>query len=75
MKGGGTGPGDVQAFNGARQQAGADLGIFTCFNEKVTQRMRDAAASTGRFMEVPKVQIYTVEDFFEGRKPSMPKVA
>lgn len=72
VKGGGTSPGDVQAFNGARQQAGADLGIFTCFNDRVTPRMRDAAASTGRFMEVPKVQIYTVEDYFEGRKPLLP---
>ena len=75
VKGGGTGPGDVQAFNGARQQAGADLGIFTCFDERVTPRMRDAAASTGRFMEVPTVQIYTVEDYFQGRIPALPRVA
>ena len=75
VKGGGTGPGDVQAFNGARQQAGADLGIFTCFDDRVTPRMRDAAASAGRFMEVPTVQIYTVEDYFEGRTPALPKVA
>ena len=75
VKGGGTGPGDVQAFNGARQQAGADLGIFTCFDERVTPRMRDAAASTGRFMEVPTVQIYTVEDYFQGRAPALPRVA
>ncbi len=75
VKGGGTGPGDVQAFNGARQQAGADLGIFTCFDERVTPRMRDAAASTGRFMEVPTVQIYTVEDYFRGRVPALPRVA
>ena len=72
VKGGGTGPGDVQAFNGARQQAGADLGIFTCFEDRVTPRMRDAAASTGRFMEVPTVQIYTVDDYFNGRRPAMP---
>ena len=75
VKGGGTGPGDVQAFNGARQQAGAELGVFTCFKDKVTPRMRDAAASTGRFMNVPKIQIYTVEDFFEGRKPDFPRAA
>ena len=75
VKGGGTGPGDVQAFNGARQQAGADLGVFTCFEDRVTTRMRDAAASAGRFMDAPIVQIYTVEDFFEGRKPDMPKAA
>ena len=75
VKGGGTGPGDVQAFNGARQQAGADLGIFTCFQDRVTHNMRNAAASVGRFMDVPVVQIYTVEDFFEGRQPVMPKAA
>ena len=36
VKGGHTGPSDVQAFNGARQQDGADIGIFTCFDERVT---------------------------------------
>ena len=72
VKGGGTGPGDVQAFNGARQQAGAHLGIFTCFEERVTPRMRDAAVSCGRFMETPVVQIYTVEDYFTGRQPRLP---
>lgn len=75
VKGGGTGPGDVQAFNGARQQAGADLGIFTCFEDRVTHNMRNAAVSAGRFMDVPVVQIFTVEDFFDGRQPLMPKAA
>ena len=75
VKGAAAEPGDVQAFNGARQQAGADLGIFTCFEDRVTSRMRDAAASTGRFMDVQVVQIYTVEDYFAGRRPQMPKAA
>ena len=75
VKGGGTNPGDVQAFNGARQQAGADMGIFTCFEDRVTPRMRNAAVSAGRFMDVPTVQIYTVDDYFEGRHPKMPKAA
>ena len=75
VKGGGTKPADVQAFNGARQQAEADLGIFTCFENRVTTGMKTAAASTGRFMEVPRVQIYTVDDFFAGRRPRLPRVA
>ena len=75
VKGGSTGPGDVQAFNGARQQAGADLGVFTCFEDRVTTGMRNAAASAGRFMKAPVVQIFTVEDYFEGRVPAMPKTA
>ena len=72
VKGGGTGPGDVQAFNGARQQAGADLGIFTCFDDRVTNGMKNAAASAGRFMETQIIQLYTVEDFFAGRRPTLP---
>ena len=75
VKGGHTNPSDVQAFNGARQQVGADLGIFTCFENKVTHGMRNAAISTGRFMDIPTIQIYTVEDYFEGRRPSLPLVA
>ena len=73
VKGGSTGPGDVQAFNGARQQAGADLGIFTCFEDRVTSAMKNAAVSAGRFMDVPTVQIYTIEDYFAGVRPVMPK--
>ena len=72
VKGGQTNPGHVLAFNGARQQAKADLGIFTCFEDKVTTGMRDTAANTGQFMSVPVVQIYTVEDYFAGLKPKMP---
>ncbi len=72
-KGGGTNPSDIQAFNGARQQIGADLGIFTCFEDRVTTGMRNVAVNTGTFMEVPTIQIYTVEDFFEGRLPHFPR--
>ena len=72
VKGGHTNPGHVQAFNGARQQAKADLGIFTCFEDRVTNGMRDAAVHTGKFMNTQVVQIYTVDDYFEGRRPLMP---
>ena len=75
VKGGGAGPSDVQAFNGARQQAGADMGIFTCFEDRVTRRMREAAASTGRFLDAPIIQIYTIEDYFARRQPILPKAA
>ena len=72
VKGGHTNPGHVQAFNGARQQAGADLGIFTCFESRVTNGMRTAAASAGQFMNVPTVQIYTIEDYFADKRPKLP---
>ncbi len=72
VKGGHTHPGDVQAFNGARLQAGADFGVFVCFAERVTQGMRDTAANAGQFMNTPVIQIYMVEDYFENRTPRMP---
>jgi hypothetical protein len=75
VKGGSTGSPDIRNFNGAREQAGADLGIFTCFADKSTTNMWDTAAAMGRFMDVPKVQIYTVDDYFEGRRPIMPIAA
>ena len=75
VKGGNTNPGHVQAFNGARQQVKADLGIFTCFEDRVTNGMRDAAVNTGKFMSVPVVQLYTVEDYFEKRRPKLPVMA
>ena len=75
VKGGSTNPGQVQAFNGARQQAGADLGIFTCFRDRVTNGMRNAAVNAGRFMDLPKIQIYTPEDYFEGKQPRMSRAA
>ena len=72
VKGGSTRPGHVQAFDTVRNQAGADLGIFTCFEDRVTVGMRNVAANTDRFMDVPVVQIYTIEDYFERRRPTMP---
>ena len=75
VKGGSTGPSDVQAFNGARQQAKADMGVFTCFEERVTHNMRDAAVNAGRFKKWPVLQIYTVEDYFAERKPDLPIAA
>ena len=72
VKEGSREPSRVQAFDTARDHAGADLGIFTCFEDKVTVGMRNVAANTGQFMSVPAVRIYTVEDYFEGLRPAMP---
>ena len=41
----------------------------------MTNGMRDAAVNTGKFMSAPVVQIYTVEDYFEGRRPALPIAA
>ena len=73
VKAGNSNPGHVQAFNEARRQANAQLGIFTCFEDKVTTGMRNAAANAGRYLDTfPLIQIYTIEDYFAGRLPQLP---
>lgn len=72
VKGGHTEPAHIRAFNDARRQAEADLGFFTCFEDRVTTGMRDAAASAGTAYGVPVLQIYTVQDYFADRRPRMP---
>ena len=75
VKEGSREPSRVQAFDTARDHAGADLGIFTCSEDKVTVGMRNVAANTGQFMSVPVVRIYTVEDYCEALRPAMPVLA
>ncbi len=73
VKAGNTNPSQVQAFNEARRQAGAELGVFTCFEDKVTSGMRNAAVNSGQFKDNwPVIQIYTIEDYFLGRLPDLP---
>ena len=73
VKAGNTNPSQVQAFNEARRQAGAELGVFTCFEDKVTSGMRNAAVNSGQFMDKwPVIQIYTIEDYFNKRLPALP---
>ena len=73
VKSGNTNPGQVQAFNEARRQAGAEMGVFTCFEDKVTSGMRNAAVNAGKYLDRwPVIQIYTIEDYFAGRLPDLP---
>ncbi|MDE2854858.1 MAG: DNA methyltransferase [Chloroflexota bacterium] len=73
VKAGNSNPSHVQAFNEARRQAGAELGVFTCFEDKVTSGMRNAAVNTGKFLDRwPVIQLYTIEDYFDGRLPDLP---
>ena len=73
VKAGGSNQSQVRAFNEARRQANAALGVFICFEDRVTQGMRDAAANAGRYIDqYPAVQMYTIEDYFAGKLPDLP---
>ena len=73
VKAGSTNPSHVQAFNEARRQAGAAMGVFTCFEDRITAGIKNAAVNAGRYMDRwPVLQIYTIEDYFAGRLPDLP---
>lgn len=73
VKAGSTNPSHAQAFNEARRQAGAAMGVFTCFEDRITAGIKNAAANAGRYMDRwPVLQIYTIEDYFAGRLPDLP---
>lgn len=66
----------VKSTRSICSRLGTNEGYSTIFGKLTGCRRRlDAAAITGRFMDVPRVQIYTVDDYFEGRVPKLPTAA
>jgi DNA modification methylase len=66
----------IRDFRGAMEREKADLGIFIC-QRRPPRGMETEAAAAGRYREIeghdlPRLQIYTIEDFFEGRRPDLP---
>jgi DNA modification methylase len=77
VKGGrNVGPEAVRSLIGVVEGSGADLGVLVVL-EKVTKAMRDAAESAGYvrtpMIKRPRVQILTVEDLLQGKKPDLPE--
>lgn len=71
-------PNMVQSLKGAMQRANAELGIFICL-KKPTKGMITEAVTLGVYetplgYQVPKLQIFTIEDFFAGKKPDLPNL-
>lgn len=69
-------PGMVRDLAGTMESEGADLGVFITLVEP-TKGMREVAAvgslKLGEFGEsYPKMQIWTVSDYFAGRRPKLP---
>lgn len=70
------GVGMIRDFRGAMEREQADLGVFICLHD-ANRGMHAEAASAGRFREIegwdiPRMQIFTVADYFEGRRPDFP---
>lgn len=78
VKGGGINPSMVRDLVGTVQSEDAVFGIFICI-KKPTKKMFEAAAKGGVYttpfgIKYPKVQIYTIRDYFDGKKPNIPNM-
>lgn len=79
VKGGGTNPGHVRDLIGTVQSGKAAMGLFISLRSP-TKAMIEAANQSGIYMypvngqKFPKVQIITVEDLLNDKRPNLPTV-
>ncbi len=77
VKGGGTNPGHVQALLGTVLGNQAAMGVFATMKPP-TKAMREVANTSGVYKhpgdgrEYPRIQIITVAEMLEGRRPKLP---
>ncbi|MEV5850286.1 DNA methyltransferase [Streptomyces sp. NPDC051985] len=77
VKGGSTGPSHIRELIGTVESSKAAMGVFICLKEP-TRAMQEAANHSGIYRypvngkEYPKVQIVTVQQILQGRKPNIP---
>ena len=80
VKGGGNlTPSMVRDLVGTLRNEKAELGVFVCLKDP-TRKMKEAAATAGMFEtpfgeSYPKLQIYTISDYFNGVRPNLPSLA
>jgi site-specific DNA-methyltransferase (adenine-specific) len=77
VKGGGMGVKDVRELANVVDREKAKIGVFVSL-EAHTQPMVKEAAGAGLYEgptgKVPKIQLFTIEELFEGRRPKIPLV-
>lgn len=71
-------PGMIHALDGAMKPEDANMGIFISLHDP-TKGMRTTAAKAGVFksplgQRYPRIQIYTVKDYFANKSPQLPKL-
>ncbi len=77
VKGGGYNRENIAALNSVVDKENASMGLFLVLNNPTKQSLSEAA-SAGRYQmpEVertyPKIQIFTIEDYFKGIRPDKP---
>jgi site-specific DNA-methyltransferase (adenine-specific) len=75
VKGGGVGVKDIRELIAVVDRERAKIGVYISL-ESHTEPMRKEAAAAGLYDgptgKVPKIQLFTIEELFAGRKPQIP---
>jgi len=76
VKGGNSiGPSMVRDFRGVIERERAEMGLFICLNRPTTAMLTEAAAAGVADTvhgDIPRIQIVAIEDWFQGKLPSLP---
>jgi len=75
VKSGNASPAQLNHFIRTVEDKKAQMGVFICFADQVTDNMKRLAKKQGWFSEFykkDKIQILTVEDLLEGKQPDRP---
>ncbi len=77
VKGGGTGRGDVAKLKGDIEREDAPMGVLITLREPTAEMKREASLA-GEYkyndtISFPRIQILSIKDWFDGRKPELPK--
>ncbi len=76
VKGGGVGVKDIRELIAVVDRERAKIGVYISLESHTEPMKKEAAAAglydTGMGKKVPKIQIFTIEELFAGKKPDVP---
>ncbi len=73
------GPAMIRDLEGTVEREKAGFGIFICIKEPTSEMKKEAAS--GEMFETPigtkhpRIQIYTIKDYFDGKMPDLPQIS
>jgi DNA modification methylase len=78
VKGGGVGVKDIRELIAVVDRERAKIGVYVCL-EPPTEPMKKEAAGAGLYdtgtgRKVPKIQLFTIEELFAGKRPDIPLI-
>jgi site-specific DNA-methyltransferase (adenine-specific) len=77
VKGGGVGVKDVRELTAVVDRERAKIGVYISLEEHTEPMKREAAGAglyDGPTGKVPKIQLFTIEELFAGKKPQIPLI-